>query len=33
MIFIDEIDAIGYARKNDLNIMGSGNRENETTLN
>lgn len=33
MIFIDEIDAVGYPRKNASDALGGGNRENETTLN
>ena len=33
MIFIDEIDAIGYTRGNSNFIMGGGHREMETTLN
>jgi cell division protease FtsH len=33
MVFIDEIDAVGFARGNNNNIIGGGNRELETTLN
>ncbi len=33
MIFIDEIDAIGYSRGNNNFIAGGGHRELETTLN
>jgi len=33
MIFIDEIDAVGYARGNAGSFMGAGHREMETTLN
>ena len=33
MIFIDEIDAVGYSRGNSNNIFGGGHREMETTLN
>lgn len=33
MIFIDEIDAVGYSRGNNNFIMGGGHRELETTLN
>lgn len=33
MIFIDEIDAVGYSRGNSNNIVGGGHREMETTLN
>jgi cell division protease FtsH len=33
MIFIDEIDAVGYARGNNNFIIGGGHREMETTLN
>jgi ATP-dependent Zn protease len=33
MIFIDEIDAIGYSRTNSNFIVGGGHREMETTLN
>jgi cell division protease FtsH len=33
MIFIDEIDAIGYSRGANNNILGTGNREHETCLN
>ena len=33
MVFIDEIDAVGFARGNNNFIMGGGNRELETTLN
>lgn len=33
MIFIDEIDAVGYARGNQSFQMLGGNRESETTLN
>ena len=33
MIFIDEIDAVGYQRGQSNNIMNGGHREIETTLN
>lgn len=33
MIFIDEIDAVGFSRGNNNYIMGGGHREMETTLN
>jgi cell division protease FtsH len=33
MIFIDEIDAVGYSRGNNNFIIGGGHREMETTLN
>jgi ATP-dependent Zn protease len=33
MIFIDEIDAIGFSRTNSNFIVGGGHREMETTLN
>jgi cell division protease FtsH len=33
MIFIDEIDAVGFARGNNNMIVGGGHREMETTLN
>jgi ATP-dependent Zn protease len=33
MIFIDEIDAVGFSRGNSNNIIGGGHREMETTLN
>ena len=33
MIFIDEIDAVGYARGNANSFTGAGHREMETTLN
>ena len=33
MIFIDEIDAVGFSRGNNNNIIGGGHREMETTLN
>ena len=33
MLFIDEIDAVGFARGNTNSIMGGGHREMETTLN
>jgi cell division protease FtsH len=33
MIFIDEIDAVGFSRGNSNNIAGGGHREMETTLN
>ncbi len=33
MIFIDEIDAVGYSRGFSNNIIGGGHREMETTLN
>lgn len=33
IIFIDEIDAVGYARGNNNFIIGGGHREMETTLN
>lgn len=33
MIFIDEIDAIGYSRSSNNFIVGGGHRELETTLN
>jgi cell division protease FtsH len=33
MIFIDEIDAVGYSRGNNNFISGGGHRELETTLN
>jgi len=33
MIFIDEIDAVGFSRGNNNHIFGGGHREMETTLN
>lgn len=33
MIFIDEIDAIGFSRQYGNSLMGGGCRENEITLN
>jgi ATP-dependent Zn protease len=33
MIFIDEIDAVGFSRGNNNFIAGGGHRELETTLN
>lgn len=33
MVFIDEIDAVGFSRGNNNYIMGGGHREMETTLN
>lgn len=33
MIFIDEIDAVGFSRGNNNYILGGGHREMETTLN
>ena len=33
MVFIDEIDAVGFSRGNSNNIIGGGHREMETTLN
>jgi cell division protease FtsH len=33
MIFIDEIDAVGYARGGAGGLLGGGHREMETTLN
>jgi ATP-dependent Zn protease len=33
MIFIDEIDAVGYSRGASNQMYGGGHRESETTLN